>query len=163
MIIYKISKSDEDFKITKDLFIEYKNSLNLDLCFQKFHEEISDLQSQYSGPAGGCVILCFEDSEAIGCIALRKFENETCEMKRLYLRPEARGKGIGRALAEKIIEKAKEFGYKKMQLDTLETMKEAIALYKSIGFTEIEPYRYNPNKGVVYMKLDLIQTFNKKL
>lgn len=155
MITYKISKSDEDFKITKDLFLEYKNSLNLDLCFQKFHEEISGLPSQYSESSGGCVILCYKDVKAIGCIALRKFGNDICEMKRLYLRPEARGKGTGRILAEKIIEKAKEFGYKKMQLDTLATMKEAIALYKSMGFTEIEPYRYNPNKGVVYMKLDL--------
>jgi ribosomal protein S18 acetylase RimI-like enzyme len=154
MITYKISKSESDFANVKDLFLEYKNSLNLDLCFQKFHEEISDLPSQYSEP-GGCVILCYENNVPIGCIALRKFKDDICEMKRLYLRREARGKGIGRIMAEKIIEKAKELGYMKMRLDTLETMKEAIALYKSRGFREITPYRYNPVKGVIYMELNL--------
>jgi ribosomal protein S18 acetylase RimI-like enzyme len=154
MIIYKISHTTQDFEKAKEIFIEYKNSLSLDLCFQKFHEEISDLPSQYSEPAG-CIILCYEKNEPIGCIALRKFEGDTCEMKRLYLRPEARGKGIGRVLANKIIEKAKQFGYKKMQLDTLETMKEAIALYKSIGFKVIAPYRFNPLDGVIYMELEL--------
>ena len=153
MISYKISKSQKDFEKAKELFIEYKNSLNLDLCFQKFHEEISDLPSQYSEPSG-CIILCYENKKPTGCIALRKFEGDTCEMKRLYLRPEARGKGIGRVLANKIIEKAKELGYKKMQLDTLETMKEAIALYKSMGFKVIAPYRFNPLDGVVYMELE---------
>jgi ribosomal protein S18 acetylase RimI-like enzyme len=84
-------------------------------------------------------------------VALRKFAEGICEMKRLYLRKETRGKGMGTTLAEKIIMKAKELGYKKMQLDTIETMKEAIALYKSMGFKEISPYRFNHVKGVIYM------------
>jgi ribosomal protein S18 acetylase RimI-like enzyme len=157
LITYRISTTEQDFKDAKGLFLKYAASLNLDLCFQKFHEEIADLPSQYSEPARGCIILCCENSEPIGCVALRKFKDDICEMKRLYLRREARGKGIGRALAEKIIEKAKQYGYKKMRLDTIETMKEAIALYKSMGFRVIAPYRYNPAEGVIYMELELEQ------
>jgi putative acetyltransferase len=154
MIKYIISKSDKDFTDAKDLFVEYASSLNFELCFQNFEEEISNLPAQYSEPTG-CIILCYENDKPIGCVGLRKFAEDVCEMKRLYLRKEARGKGIGRVLAIKIIEKAKELGYKKMQLDTIETMKEAIALYKSMGFKEIKPYRYNPLDGVLYMELDL--------
>jgi ribosomal protein S18 acetylase RimI-like enzyme len=154
MIKYKISKTEKDYKNAKILFVEYANSLNFQLCFQNFEKEISDLSAQYSKPTG-CIILCYEDDKPIGCVGLRKFAEGICEMKRLYLRPEARGKGIGRVLAEEIVEKAKEFGYKKMQLDTIETMKEAISLYKSMGFKEISPYRFNPVKGVIYMELEL--------
>jgi putative acetyltransferase len=130
--------------------------LNFELCFQNFENEISDLPAQYSEPTG-CIILCYEDDNPIGCVGLRKYEENICEMKRLYLKNEARGKGVGRELAIRIIEKAKQLGYKKMQLDTIETMKEAIALYKSIGFKEISPYRYNPVQGVIYMELELEQ------
>jgi putative acetyltransferase len=154
MIKYKFSKSDKDFADAKDLFVEYANSLNFELCFQNFEEEISNLPAQYSEPTG-CIILCYENDKSIGCVGLRKFAEDVCEMKRLYLRKEARGKGIGRVLANIIIEKARELGYKKMQLDTIETMKEAIALYKSMGFKEIKPYRYNPLDSVLYMELDL--------
>ena len=156
MITFKISKSEQDFSEARKLFLEYKDSLNLDLCFQKFHEEISDLSAQYSEPSG-CIIICYKKNLPVGCVGIRKFKGDVCEMKRLYLRPEARGKGIGRVLANKITEKAKEFGYKKMQLDTLETMKEAISLYKSIGFKEISPYRFNPLEGVIYMEIELEQ------
>jgi putative acetyltransferase len=156
MTDYRISKSEKDFDEAKQLFIEYKNTLNFDLCFQKFDEEISDLPAQYSEPTG-CIILCIENDNPIGCVGLRKFKEGVCEMKRLYLRPEARGKGIGRVLANKIVDKAKELGYKKMQLDTIETMKEAIALYKSMGFKEIKPYRYNPLDKVIYMELEFEQ------
>ncbi|MFA5404220.1 MAG: GNAT family N-acetyltransferase [Ignavibacteria bacterium] len=161
MIEYKISKSKQDFADAKDLFVEYANSLNFELCFQKFDEEISNLPEQYSEPTG-CIILCYEDKKPIGCVGLRKFGEDICEMKRLYLRKEARGKGTGRMLAEKVIAKAKEFGYKKIQLDTIETMKEAIALYKSMRFKEISPYRFNPVKGVIYMELELSATADTK-
>jgi putative acetyltransferase len=158
MITYKISVTEKDFADAKELFLEYKETLNFDLCFQKFSEEISDLPAQYSEPKG-CIILCYENDKPIGCVGLRKFAEGVCEMKRLYLRKEARGKGIGRILAEKIIDKAKGLGYKKMQLDTLEKMKEAIPLYKSMGFKEISPYRYNPLDGVVYMELKINSKF----
>lgn len=154
MITYKTATTEQDFKDTKDLFLEYANSLNFELCFQNFEKEISDIPSQYSEPSGA-IILCYDEDKPIGCVGLRKFGEGICEMKRLYLRKGARGKGTGRILAERIIEKAKELGYKKMQLDTIETMKEAISLYKSIGFKEISTYRYNPLKGVIYMKLEI--------
>ena len=156
MINYITSKTEQDFADAKDLFLEYANSLNFELCFQNFENEISDLPAQYSEPTG-CIILCYKDDKPIGCVGLRKFAEGICEMKRLYLKNEARGKGIGRVLAEKVIEKAKELGYKKMQLDTIETMKEAISLYKSMGFKEISPYRFNPVKGVIYMEIELEQ------
>ena len=154
MIIYKIAKSDSDYKQAKTLFLEYADSLNFGLCFQNFEKEISDLPAMYSEPEG-CIILSSENAKPFGCVALRKFENETCEMKRLYIPKTYRGKGIGRELAKRIITKAKELGYKKMRLDTIETMKEAIALYKTLGFVEISAYRYNPVKEVVYMEKDL--------
>jgi ribosomal protein S18 acetylase RimI-like enzyme len=154
MVNYKAAITEKDYEDTKKLFLEYKDTLNVDLCFQKFHEEISDLPSQYSEPTG-CIILSCEDVKPFGCVAVRKFENDICEMKRLYIPKQYRGKGIGRELAVRIISKAKEFGYKKMRLDTLETMQEAISLYKTMGFTEIPEYRQNPIKGVVFMELDL--------
>lgn len=156
MLTYKISKTEQDYNDAKDLFLKYANSLNFELCFQNFEKEISDLPAQYSEPTG-CIIICYEDDNPIGCVGLRKFSEGICEMKRLYLRNNARGKGIGRVLAEKIVEKAKELGYRKMQLDTIETMKEAISLYKSMRFKEISPYRFNPVKGVIYMELELEQ------
>jgi ribosomal protein S18 acetylase RimI-like enzyme len=154
MVSYRTCKSQKDFADAKNLFIEYATSLNFELCFQNFEKEISDLPAQYSEPTG-CIIMCYENDRPIGCVGLRKFSDGICEMKRLYLKNEARRKGIGRTLTEKVIEKAKRYGYKKMQLDTIETMKEAISLYKSMGFREISAYRYNPVKGVIYMELEL--------
>lgn len=154
MVTFKIAETKKDYEDAKALFLEYKDSLNLDLCFQKFHEEISDLPAQYSGP-DGCIILSCENDKPFGCVAVRKFENDICEMKRLYIPKTHRGRGIGRELAVRIISKAKELGYKKMRLDTLETMQEAISLYKTLGFTEIRKYRENPIKEVLYMELNL--------
>lgn len=154
MIEFKVCKTANEFDEAKTLFVEYANTLNFELCFQHFKEEISDLSLQYSEPTGSIILAC-ENSIPIGCIGLRKLTDDTCEMKRLYLKNEARGKGIGRKLAEKVIAKAIEFGYKKMKLDTIETMKEAISLYKSMGLKEVSAYRFNPVKGVIYMELDL--------
>jgi ribosomal protein S18 acetylase RimI-like enzyme len=154
MINYKIAETKKDYEDAKALFLEYKESLNLDLCFQKFHEEISNLPAQYSEPTG-CIILSCENEKPFGCVAVRKFEDSVCEMKRLYIPESYRGKGIGRELTARIISKAKELGYKKMRLDTLETMKEAISLYNTLGFTEIPKYRLNPIKEVLYMELNL--------
>lgn len=154
MIIFKTAETKKDYEDAKALFLEYADSLNFNLCFQNFQKEIDDLPAQYSGP-DGCIILSCENDKPFGCVAVRKFENDICEMKRLYIPKTHRGRGIGRELAVRIILKAKELGYKKMRLDTLETMTEAISLYKSMGFYEIGKYRENPITEVVYMEKKL--------
>jgi ribosomal protein S18 acetylase RimI-like enzyme len=154
MQIFEVANTARHYEDAKILFLEYANSLNFDLCFQNFDKEIADLKGEYTNN-GGCILLCYENNIAAGCVGLRRLENNICEMKRLYLRNEFRGTGIGRKLAEKIIDKATEFGYEKMRLDTIDTMKEAISLYKKLGFIEIKPYRENPVAGAIYMELVL--------
>jgi len=138
----------------KELFLEYADSLNVDLCFQDFENELNSLPGKYSPPEGA-LILSRIDGKAAGCIALRKISNGVCEMKRLYVRPDFRGFGIGKKLVNMIIEKARELGYEFMRLDTLPTMKSAQALYESFGFYDIGEYVYNPIKGTRFMELKL--------
>ncbi len=138
----------------RDLFIEYSNSLEFDLSFQDFQKELDDLPGDYAAPSGR-LLLGFYDSDPAGCVALRRISDEICEMKRLFLRPQCRGLGIGKALATKVIEEAREIGYRRMRLDTVPAMQTAIALYISLGFREIEPYRYNPIEGAKFMELNL--------
>ncbi len=138
----------------KDIFREYREDLGLDLDFQDFEEELDDLPGEYSPPEGA-ILLAEEESKTVGCVALRKIDDKTCEMKRLYVKPEYRGHGLGRKLTLSIIDKAREKGYEKMKLDTLTTLKEANDLYRSLGFEECEPYRYNPLEDALYMELDL--------
>jgi ribosomal protein S18 acetylase RimI-like enzyme len=144
----------EDIESAKQLFLEYAKSLNFDLCFQGFDEELKNLPGDYSPPEGE-LLLAYSEGKLAGCVAFHKFENDICEMKRLFLRSEFRGQGIGRQLTVRVIDDAKKIGYKKMRLDTLPAMKEAIQLYKDLGFNEINPYRYNPIEGVCYMGLEL--------
>lgn len=139
----------------KLLFREYEKWLDVSLCFQGFEEEITTLPGKYSIPDGRLYIVKNEENYS-GCIALRKIEDSICEMKRLYLKPETRGKGIGNALIARIIEDAKDNGYKTMRLDTIkEKMSKAVGLYESYGFKEIEAYYNNPNPHTLYMELDL--------
>lgn len=147
-------ESAKQFGQIKELFIEYASSLNFDLCFQNFDKELAGLPGDYA-PPDGCLLLAEYETKTAGCIALRKFSEGICEMKRLYVRSEFKGKGIGRGLAVTIIEEARKLGYSKMLLDTVPSMKEAIALYRSLGFKEIESYRPNPVKGAIFMELDL--------
>ncbi len=147
-------ESAQDLEHIRTLFKEYADSLGFDLDFQDFQKELTGLPGDYARP-GGCLLLAKQDSQIIGCVALRKIDSKTCEMKRLYVRPHFRGKGIGRVLSQKIIDEARRIGYKKMRLDTIPTMKRANALYRSFGFKKIEPYRYNPIKGALFMELDL--------
>jgi putative acetyltransferase len=139
----------------RELFLEYAHSLGFSLCFQSFDQELAGLPGDYAPPDGRLLLAEYEGRLA-GCVALHRLEAEICEMKRLYLRPQFRGKGVGRALAEKVIGEARSIGYRKMRLDTVEPiMKDAVAMYRRLGFREIEPYRVNPIAGAMYMELGL--------
>jgi ribosomal protein S18 acetylase RimI-like enzyme len=138
----------------KKNFLEYQSAINTNLCFQNFEEELSSLPGKYS-PSNGRLYLAFIDTNLVGCVGLRPFKENQCEMKRLYVRHDFRGQNIGRILAEKIIKDAQEIGYNQMLLDTLTIMTSAIKLYSSLGFKNYKPYCFNPICGAVYMYLDL--------
>lgn len=156
MLKFIQAKSKEEILQVKSLFTEYAASLDFNLCFQDFDKEIAELPGEYALPDGR-LLLALDGTKIAGCVTLRKITKDTCEMKKLYVKPEFRGKRIGKALAEYIIEEARKIGYSRMQLDTVPSMKEAISLYQSLGFKGIEPYRYNPVKGAIFMELILNQ------
>ena len=141
--------TSEQIEWARNLFLEYANELNVDLCFQNFAEELTELPGKYVLP-DGALRLAIKDQCAVGCVALRRLSPTDAEMKRLYIQPAYRHLGIGRALAQCIVERARELGYRRMLLDTLETMRGAQALYRSLGFVSIEPYYANPLPGALY-------------
>ena len=137
------------------LFQEYAASLGFHLCFQSFDKELAELPGDYA-PPDGRLLMVEHEGKIAGCVALHKLSDGICEMKRLYVRPEFRGKALGRALAEQVIQEAREIGYARMRLDTIVgKMDAAIALYRELGFTEVPPYRENPIAGAIYMELKL--------
>jgi putative acetyltransferase len=139
----------------RQLFLEYAQSLGFSLCFQNFDDELAGLPGDYAPPRGRLLLTEF-DGQLAGCVALHPLQSDICEMKRLYLRPQFRGKGLGRVLAEHIIIEAGAIGYKRMRLDTVEpVMKDAVAMYRRLGFREIAPYCANPVAGAMYMELEL--------
>jgi carbonic anhydrase len=164
----------EDIGTAKTLFLEYAASLGFELCFQSFDEELAGLPGDYAPPYGALLIAVDDGAEvrgeptgetgaevveerrvAAGCAALRRLDAETCEIKRLYVRPSCRGKGIGRALAETVVAEARKIGYQRMRLDAIRNMTAAVGLYASMGFKQIAPYRHNPIPGAVYLELSL--------
>jgi ribosomal protein S18 acetylase RimI-like enzyme len=138
----------------RDLFREYAASLSFNLCFQGFEEELAHLPGAY-GPPRGLLLLAHSEGEPCGCGAYRPLEKDACEMKRLYVRPASRGLGIGKMLAGSLIAEARSSGYRIMKLDTIETMVEAISLYRSLGFRETDPYTPNPIPGARFFALQL--------
>jgi len=138
----------------RTLFLEYGESLGFSLCFQGFDQELAGLPGDYAPPHGS-LLIAYVDHEPAGCVALHRLEGVICEMKRLYVRPAHRRLGLGRQLAERIIEDARARGYNRMRLDTINTMTAALTLYRDLGFVEIPPYRPNPIDGAVYLELVL--------
>jgi len=149
------AESAQQLDAVRKLLLEYWDNRKLEMYVFNFDQELAGLPGAYA-PPDGRLFLAEWENEPAGCVALRKLEPDICEMKRLYLRPKFRGKGIGKILAEFIIRQAREMGYKMMRLDTIQSnMQEAVALYHQLGFNEIAPYRVNPLPGVVFMELVL--------
>lgn len=148
------AETREALDLVRQLFREYAESLNFDLCFQNFEEELADLPGRY-GPPRGALLIAWRGEEAAGCVALRDLGDATCEMKRLWVRSKFRSMGIGRQLAEAVVKEGTALGYGRMRLDTVASMAEAIRLYRSLGFEAIPPYTHNPLPQALYFERPL--------
>jgi putative acetyltransferase len=146
--------SGADVAVARRLFQEYADSLGFDLTFQGFEDELRSLPGDY-GPPRGALLLARRAGEPVGCVGVRPLGPAVCELKRLYVRPDGRGGGVGRALTEAAIGAARAVGYERMRLDTVPSMEAARVLYRSLGFVEIPPYRHNPVAGTTFMELQL--------
>ena len=146
--------TDADYALGHTLFQEYAAAIDVDLCFQNFSAELRELSVMY-GPPLGALLVARVGADAVGCVGVRRFQDEICEMKRLYVRPPYRGRRMGRQLAERVAMTAADLGYTKMVLDTLASMEEAYALYLSMGFQPASAYYRNPLPDVRYLALDL--------
>jgi putative acetyltransferase len=150
-------ESDDQVHQARGLFAEYAAWLGFNLCFQNFDKELAELPGDYA-PPNGRLLLAVENDQVAGCVALRKIGEGIGEMKRLYVRPEFRGKGLGRLMTKTIIEAARDLGYERLRLDTLPgKMDQAIAMYRSLGFKDIERYYNNPYEDTAFMELMLDQ------
>jgi len=153
-IVIDHARGEDDIGHIRDLFREYQQWLGVDLCFQGFEQEMIDLPGKYAEPKG-CLLLARDGEAIVGGVGLWPLDESVCEMKRLYVRPDGRGRGLGRRLAVAIIDEARNRGYGRMFLDTLPQLTAALTLYNSLGFVETEPYYDNPLEGVSYLSLDL--------
>ena len=154
MIEISLADFDGDLVVVRQLFREYAESLEIDLCFQNFEDELASLPGKYTPPEGR-MLLAWDANDVLGCVALRPIVAASCEMKRLYIKPPARGQRLGHQLAEQICQEAREAGYRRICLDTLPTMTAAVQLYRSLGFKPIEPYIFNPVDGAIFLGLEL--------
>ena len=154
MVEIRRCSTDSDFSSAIQITKDYVEWLSIDLAFQDIDEELENFPSMY-GPPDGLFLLAKHRSEIVGGVGLRRLTTEVCEMKRLFVYDSFKGKGVGKKLCSEIIEEAKDMGYEKMRLDTLGRMHEAMSLYESLGFKEIDPYRFNPDPTTTYMELNL--------
>jgi putative acetyltransferase len=141
---------ETDVGLVRVLLREYGDALGLDLAFQDFERELAELPGDYVR-----LLVARVDGEPAGCVGVRPLGSGACELKRFYVRPAFRGRGVGRVLAEAAIAAARDLGYERMRLDTLPSMGEATALYEALGFRDIEPYRFNPVPGARYLEVTL--------
>jgi ribosomal protein S18 acetylase RimI-like enzyme len=155
-IVMRDVRGAADVATARRLFEEYAAAIGVDLCFQNFSHELATLPGDYAPPRG-CLLIAERDGRPVGCVALRPLAGEPAsgEMKRLYVQPRGRGAGLGRALAEAVIDRARAAGYRELKLDTLASMREARALYLALGFRECAPYYDNPLPGVAYLSMSL--------
>jgi putative acetyltransferase len=150
-IIYKTAHTENEFEQARVLFKEYADALGVDLSFQDFEKELETIHIQYNKPDGG-LLLVYLNENPVACAAIRRSDQGTAELKRMYVRSGYRGRQIGVELLKRSLHMAKDLGYKKIRLDTLENMAKAQELYKSFGFYIIPPYRFNPIRGTIYME-----------
>lgn len=151
---YEIKTAYDRLDEVRTLFREYHKMLGVDLCFQNYEEELASLPGKYLPPDGRLYLIYLEGKLA-GCIALRRFDETRCEMKRLFVRPQFRGLRLGQILAQHIIDDAKAIGYQAMVLDTLKSLESAVTMYRRMGFEEVAPYYDNPLNDVLYFQLTL--------
>lgn len=144
--------SPDAIATARELFSEYQRAIGVDLCFQGFQAELESLPGAYAPPRGR-LLLAWVDGEVAGCGALRPLGGDAAEMKRMWVRPAFRGRGLGRAVAEALLQAARAEGYARVRLDTLPVMTEARALYRSLGFVQVPPYNDNPLPGAIHMEL----------
>lgn len=153
-LAFRIARTTKDFDLTKKLLTQYSDSLYIDLCFQDFDHELETLSIQYRKP-DGALFIAYLKRQAIGCVGLRKYDDQNAEIKRMYVKPQYRGRYIGQKLLELILAAAQKLGYKKILLDTLPEMITAQALYRKFGFHETSEYRFNPVAGSVFMAKEI--------
>lgn len=153
-IKYHIAESDQDFEKCKDIIIEYLDTLGIDLSYMNLQHEFAEMKQMYGGN-NGTFFYALDETQIIGCVGIRRVENEIAELKRLYVRDNYRGYKVGVTLLENALKSAKNLGYKKIRLDVIPTLQIAKELYISFGFYEIEPYFNNPVKGTTYMEKNL--------
>ncbi|MBI9035691.1 MAG: GNAT family N-acetyltransferase [Bacteroidales bacterium] len=154
---FKLAQSEEEYEEGKRLFVEYSKSIDINLEYQGFANELEIVHKQYTKPEGALILIQHPDSNhAIGCVGIRKFDDGVAELKRMYIQPQFRGKGLASKLLSMAIDLCNELNYCKILLDTLDTMKPAIALYKKHGFTDIDAYCFNPRNDARFFELKLI-------